>query len=181
MIFAEFQKARLIELCNQPRTLSLGEATTEHDFARGVVELLQVACPKSIIEIGSYRGVSTEIFLLTTPRVVAVDPWDYPETIYDEFMLRCGSYPGLEVCRGKSPEALKKFKDEFDLCYIDGEHTYDALKVDIEAAKKIVKSGGYIAGHDYHMPEIRKAVNCFMTPSPFALFRDGSWLCKATL
>ena len=179
--FKEFKAARLYDLSHEPRTLAPGEAATEHDYARGVIELIEVARPRSVIEIGSYRGVSTEIFLLTTPRVVAVDPWEYPDGIFQEFLSRCGAYPGLEVYRGKSPQALEVYGREFDLCYIDGEHTFEACVADIMAARKVVKEDGWIAGHDFHHPEIRKAVHIYVNPSPFALFRDGSWLCKATL
>jgi predicted O-methyltransferase YrrM len=138
--------------------------------------LINLVRPRSVIEIGSWKGVSTEAFLLTVPLVLAVDPWDYPDGIFEEFMERCGAYPGLGVRRGKSPEALEGFNNRFEMCYIDAEHTYDAVRADILAASKIVKDDGWIAGHDFQMPQVEKAV-LSRVKAPI-LFRDGSWLVK---
>src|ERR1700676_5393097 len=87
--FTEFKAVRLKELCSMTRTCDPSYVSSdEGDYSRGLYDLIELIRPKSVIEIGSYRGVSTEIFLLTCPRVVAVDPWEYPDTLYKEFMDR---------------------------------------------------------------------------------------------
>ena len=150
-------------------------SSDEGDYSRGLYDLIELIRPKSVIEIGSYRGVSTEIFLLTCPRVVAVDPWEYPDTLYKEFMDRVGSYPNLEVCRGKSPEILGGFHiGEFEMCYIDGDHSYEAVRTDILKTKLIVETNGYIAGHDFNNPETRRAILEF-AGTPKKVFSDASW------
>ena len=93
-------------------------------FVHGLFFFLIRAKPRSVIETGSDRGVSTEVFLLTNARVVAVDPWEH-QAYFDEFVERCGAYPHLEVCRGKCPDALGRFGAEFDLCYVDADHQYE--------------------------------------------------------
>lgn len=63
--------------------------------------------------------------------------------------------------RKDSVEASKDFNNEScDVVFIDMEHTYEAVKKDIEAWLPKVKTGGYIAGHDYDSihPGLVKAV-----------------------
>lgn len=176
--FREFQKERVNELLTTRRCLYPGDAADIHNFLPGLAELILQTQPRSVIEIGSDRGVSTELFLLTAARVVAVDPWENP-TSYQEFIERCAGYPHLELCRGKSPEVLAKFGVEFDLCYIDADHSYDAVRRDILACTRIVKPDGWLAGHDYHQPQVEHAVRS-MIDEPMR-FRDGSWLAKNRL
>ena len=64
--------------------------------------------------------------------------------------------------RALSNEAVNKFENEScDVVFIDMEHTYEAVKNDINIWLKKVKSGGYMAGHDYvdGWPGVVKAVN----------------------
>ncbi len=172
--FREFQSSRLEELCKTPRCS--GDTLSDYDFIVGLLELVNLVKPRSVIEIGCWKGVSTEVFLLSVQRVLAIDPWDYPDGIFDEFWGRCGSYPGLEIRRDKSPEAVVNLREKFDMCYIDGDHSYDAVRADILACSEVVKPDGWIAGHDFPMPQVEKAVlSCVKAP---ILFRDGSWLAK---
>ena len=176
--FRQFQTARVTELLTTKRCLYPGDATDIHNFLPGLVELLLRAKPRSVIEIGSDRGVSTELFLLTTARVVAIDPWQN-ENSFREFAERCAGYPHLEIVRERCPEALDRFGAEFDLCYIDADHSYEAVRRDILACTRIVKPGGWLAGHDYHQPQVERAVRS-MIDEPIA-FRDGSWLARNQL
>jgi predicted O-methyltransferase YrrM len=149
-----------------------------HNFLPGLAELIVRAQPRTVIEIGSDRGVSTELFLLTTARVVAVDPWENHNS-FREFAERTAGYPHLEICHGRCPEALDNFGAEFDMCYIDADHSYDAVRRDILACTRVVKPDGWLAGHDYHQPQVERAVRS-MIDDPLT-FRDGSWLAKNRL
>ena len=53
----------------------------------------------SVVEIGSFRGVSTEVLLLVAAQVYAVDPWTGMEAICAKFVDRSWSYPDLEGSR----------------------------------------------------------------------------------
>jgi len=59
--------------------------------------------------------------------------------------------------------AYKKFDDEyFDFIYIDGDHSYKAVKEDIELWYPKLRKGGIIAGDDYHKDGVKPAVEeCF--------------------
>jgi hypothetical protein len=54
--------------------------------------------------------------------------------------------------KGDSSTHLKIYPDNhFTMIYIDGDHSYEGCKKDLEAAFSKVKTGGWIMGHDYEM------------------------------
>jgi hypothetical protein len=58
----------------------------------------------------------------------------------------------LELIKGDSSTELLKFNDGyFDMLYIDGDHSYEGCKKDLNVALKKVKKGGWVMGHDYEM------------------------------
>lgn len=116
-----------------------------------------------IIEIGSYYGRSTMALADNTDGIViSVDPYkgvyetenraivlDFNETVYQDFLYNMSEH--LE--NGK----VKHFRDEFksfgpsgvaDFIFIDGDHSYEICKRDIEQALLAVNKG-IIAGHDW--------------------------------
>src|SRR6266576_3315013 len=122
MIFARYRLERLSQLLSEPwNDLRLP----------GLLDLIDMVKPKRMLEIGSFKGVSTEVFLLHAEHVTAIDPWEN-KGIYTEFYSRVGAYPHLTIIRGKSPEAVPQKK--FDFAYIDGDHSFEAVCADITAA-----------------------------------------------
>ncbi len=62
--------------------------------------------------------------------------------------------------RMPSVEAAKQFDDEsVDFCFIDADHTEKAVREDITVWLPKVRPGGLLAGHDYHLPGVRAAVD----------------------
>lgn len=54
------------------------------------------------------------------------------------------------IHRNYSSNVLLTFPDNyFDWIYIDGNHLYEYVKIDLELSLRKVKTGGYIAGDDY--------------------------------
>ncbi len=118
---------------------------------------------KTIVEIGSYVGDSTEIFAENFETVFAIDPWEnsYDDTDassyrYPMYMIEkqfddlCKKNLNIMKIKSFSLEKVKYFEDEsIDMVYIDGIHQYEAVKEDILAWAPKVKIGGIIAGHDY--------------------------------
>jgi predicted O-methyltransferase YrrM len=146
----------------------------ETDFVGGIFDLLDVAKPRTVLEIGCARGVSTEAFLLRCDRVVAVDAWeDMWAPMYEEFMARVRRYPNIEVVRGRSPDVLKRFGDaEFDLVYIDANHEYEDVSADIKGARRLTSR--WLAGHDHN--QVHRAVAELGIPPQ--VFSDTSWLVE---
>jgi hypothetical protein len=127
---------------------------------------------ESIVEIGSWKGRSTQVLLEGCPGTVwAVDHFKgsknergfyHRETrnkdIYKIFMQNVGHYENLEVLKMDSIEASKQFEEKsVDMVFIDGEHTHDAVMADIKAW--LPKAKIMICGHDYDFEGVRKAVH----------------------
>lgn len=140
----------------------------------------------TLVELGSLRGQSMA-YLATkarglgkTPRLFAVDTWagsGEPEwtelyaadvasrgiSIYDQFirnMERCGVRDLVTPIRSDSAAAADLFEDRSCLMvYIDADHRYDAVRKDVLAWYPKVRSGGWLAGHDYDCPFVHDAVH----------------------
>ena len=65
------------------------------------------------------------------------------------------------VYEGDTDSASKEFKDNsFDLIFIDADHSYEAVKKDLDNWIPKLKPGGKISGHDYGNKEgVGRAVN----------------------
>jgi hypothetical protein len=123
-----------------------------------------------IAEIGSWKGRSTSALLRGCPGpVYAVDHWQgsrderegphreaNERDIFADFMANVGEFANLRVRRGESASVAPTLP-LMDMVFIDAGHSYDEVKADIEAwAPKTVK---VLAGHDYHLPDVRRAVD----------------------
>lgn len=61
-----------------------------------------------------------------------------------------------------SIDAAFEVPDEsLDYCFIDANHEYHFVKIDIEAWWPKIRPGGVLCGHDYHMEGVSRAVNEF--------------------
>ncbi len=67
----------------------------------------------------------------------------------------------MKIFEMKTDEAVKEIPDgQFDLLFIDADHSYEAVKNDIENWLPKIKEHGTISGHDYgNHPGVSKAVN----------------------
>lgn len=127
-----------------------------------------------ILEIGSWKGRSSDALLSGCKgEVHCVDHFKgsndkndetnslgKKEDIYEEFIKNVGHYKNLKVVRNSSENAEKELADEkFEMIFIDGEHTYEAVKQDIRLWKKHCTK--LICGHDYqnNWPGVMRAVD----------------------
>ncbi len=61
-----------------------------------------------------------------------------------------------EILRLRSVDAAKKVNGiKLDFAFIDGDHSYEGCKADIEAWAPKIASGGWLCGHDYDNPYYR--------------------------
>jgi predicted O-methyltransferase YrrM len=122
-------------------------------------------------EIGVWKGDGTAAILRhAAPRkLYLVDPWEHLDhqdraragTRSQEQMDEiCDSVAGrfakeidggrVELIRARSEHAWDRFAaGELDWVWLDGDHTYEAVRSDLEALARIVKPGGFIIGDDY--------------------------------
>ena len=125
------------------------------------------------IEIGVRFGYySDEMLKRTNMKVYSVDPWERnselhePERAWADTRVLLDKYGDRSIMvRDYSYNVDMDFEDEsVDFVYIDGLHTYEAVKFDIMLYWPKVKPGGVLAGHDYgpDWPGIVKTVDEFV-------------------
>ena len=160
----------------------------------------------SVVEIGVYRGDMSRR-LLYHPNLILtmVDPWgDYISETYKqtddpmafhtkeewenvkEKALQAVKWAKdrVRVYQGTSDGAAEHFRDElFDVVFIDGEHSYEQTKKDIESWFDLVAPEGYIGGHDYRDDKnfgVIQAVDEFIKDTGLTLERgeNFTWFVK---
>ena len=118
------------------------------------------------VELGSFKGEFAKTILSGWEgKLYMVDVWrpmkdeEYDDTSnhknhMDAYSMAMNNIKGFEtrgfMLRMDGNEASKLFADEsLDFVYIDANHTYEAVREDINNWYRKVKSGGLIMGHDY--------------------------------
>ena len=144
-----------------------------------------------MIEIGSYMGESTMLFASSQifTEIHTIDPhhgeeefnelfgydWDF---IKREFKTNTRFFDNIIHHEDYSYNVVNNFKDnDYDFIYIDGSHTYESVKRDLELYLPKLKKGGIIGGHDYSQiwPGVIEAVN-EVVGNPDKNFIDDSWI-----
>ena len=163
-----------------------------------IAELPMVEGGLTMVEIGSYRGESAQLFLDSgkISRIFCVDPW---KPFYDkndeaaftdmakvegEFDARFASEPRVVKAKGTIDDFAAKYaadpavQGRVDFVYVDGCHTREATAHDIEVALGQVKPRVAIAGHDYleGVDDGVKAAVDGRFGQPDKVFVDTSWL-----
>ena len=143
------------------------------------------------IEIGSYRGESTEIFLKSNAfkKLYCIDPWEPGYDPFDaagskeivlaekEFDEKFRDNNIIVKLKFKSSDIPDLFLNEsIDFIYIDANHQYKFVKEDIINYLPKIKIGGIISGHDYDWAGPRNAVNDYFKKPPVKIYPDNSWL-----
>jgi predicted O-methyltransferase YrrM len=140
-----------------------------------------------VAEIGSYAGVSSEVLALNCKKLTCIDTWEdwnNDGTIFQAMELfdnMKSLYPHVDKLHMRGDEASKLFPDEhFDLVYIDASHWYDDVVNDINTWLPKIKSGGYLAGHDYiECNDVLYVVNDYFGKThSITRYPDSSWVIK---
>lgn len=98
------------------------------------------------------------------------------QDIYQIFLNNMGSRSFIPL-KMDSISASKQFMDNScDVVYIDMDHSYEAVKQDIYHWLPKVKNNGFLAGHDYDWPEVRRAVDEIFKDNVF--IEGTSWVFK---
>jgi hypothetical protein len=131
-----------------------------------------------VAEIGVAQGeFSVDILAITNPsQLYLIDCWEeqsqavYPTDLnnvgtalqnsrYNYVKQKFAANKEVKVIRAYTPDIAQAFPDQFfDWIFLDANHTYDAVKEDLETWLPKIKTGGYLAGHDYITAEALKPV-----------------------
>ncbi|MFH2020667.1 MAG: class I SAM-dependent methyltransferase [archaeon] len=136
-----------------------------------LLQMLEKNPPKNILEIGTSRGGTLFLFSRIAAKnatLISIDkpgwiigngypPWRIP--LYKSFRKDNQKICLIRKYSGKqttSNEVKKLFDGKIDFLFIDGDHSYPAVKRDFDLYSRLVKKGGIIALHDI----IRKDPEC---------------------
>lgn len=155
----------------------------------GNVDLLaKMVDAKSILEVGVAWGYHAQHLLLNLPSIAytGIDPYlsgydkndAFPgdvaklfrddeqgsmDRLYEAVKLELNEkFPGrAKLVREKSTDWMDEESDNFDLIFLDGDHTFEVVRKELSGFWAKVNEGGVLAGDDYDWPEVKKAVDEF--------------------
>ena len=131
-----------------------------------LAQLVQQTNPKVIVEIGTNQGGTLFIWVRTNPMLEMVVSIDLPGgqfgggydarriRQYREFAVdrphTCMDFLRVDSHAASSVNALMQVLGNrtIDFLFIDGDHTYQGVKMDFEMYSPLVRKGGLIAFHD---------------------------------
>ena len=135
--------------------------------------LARLAVGRDVLEVGSAFGYSACVMAVAGARhVTAVDPhaWLASWQAMTSNLDRAGVTATVTVIRGHSPLALTGLPGPYGLVFVDGDHSYEAVTADVEAARKLLAGGGVLAVHDYDetccCPGVRQAMDELFPAGP---------------
>jgi predicted O-methyltransferase YrrM len=133
--------------------------------------LADMAAGGLVIEIGCWKGKSTKA-LTTAKQVYTIDNFigptgftgDPKEAIKEFYRNLSGELSSRQVTllpmdSDSAAPRLKELKIKADMVFIDGKHTYEQVKRDIENYLPLLKPGGLICGHDIDYKSVKDAVD----------------------
>ena len=152
---------------SDPRRLT--GVTSWHEHIPFAFVIVQMLCPRMIVELGAHKGDSYCAFcqavdmLGLDTKCYAVDSWEgdehsgkYESSIFEELQAYHDPvYARFSTLLKKMfDEAVLDFEDQsIDLLHIDGLHTYDAVRHDFDTWLPKVSNQGVLLFHDTNVRE----------------------------
>ena len=115
---------------------------------------LQAVSGGVVVEVGCYRGVTTQVLANTVApnTLVAIDPfigWGGADKDYSVFQSRTDNLSNIQHERVTSGEAARNWSfGTIGFVFIDAVHDYWNTKHDLHAWSEHLATGGLIASHD---------------------------------
>lgn len=180
-----YKQNRISELLNTKR---LEFKFKQSNTTKGLYDLIKkyITEESVMVELGSFSGVSSELFALHCKTIYCVDPWipyweindskklNYAEQNFDNMMK---NYNNIIKVKLKSCDAYNNFEDKsLDLVYIDSDHSSENVEKEIVMWLPKIKNNGYISGHDINLPTVFNVITKHFDPTYIELFNDTSWI-----
>lgn len=119
-----------------------------------------------IVEVGTLFGGSAAIICKARKekksRIFTIDSYEIPAVNLEntKLNLKNEGCEEVEVIKGFSVEMAKNWNIPIDCLFLDGDHSYESVKSDIDSWIPKVKIGGLVLFHDYSSwPGVTEAVD----------------------
>ena len=164
------------------RSLDANITKEEGDFLQ---EMIRVSRPRVSLEIGCAYGVSSLYICealreVNATKHIIIDPWQNlpygqgPGTGWEGIGLsnirRAGYEDLVEFLEAPSYQCLSRLAEEgvkIDFAFIDGQHTFDYVLVDVFLIDKILKPSGIIILDDFEYPSIASVCRYVLLNLPY--------------
>lgn len=112
---------------------------------------------KIAVEVGSYLGASSCCIAHGMSKdclLYCVDTWNNDamseglRDTYAEFIANVSAYPCIVPLRGKSTDIADSFMKPVHFLFLDGDHSYEAIKADVDAWLPKLAPNALVACHD---------------------------------
>lgn len=131
------------------------------------------------LEIGCLRGEFDRYLLnkFSNLHMTSIDP----TPIFKDVRTNIQDYDERFTLIQLKSDEVKFINREFDFIFIDGDHSYEQNKKDIERFIGLVKPGGFISGHNYDQyiegihPGVKKSVDEIFGNKVKFLNSDVTW------
>ena len=92
--------------------------------------------------------------------------WDTQEKwdeVYKSVLKKLSKFQDrASIIRGSSRDVVPTLVHKYDVIYVDGDHSYEGAKKDLELSLEVLAEGGKIVVDDLQYPSVRKAFNEFL-------------------
>jgi hypothetical protein len=173
-------------------TRSLDDTNIPEEEGDFLQEIIRVARPRVSLEVGCAYGVSSLYICealreVNATKHIIIDPWQNlpygqgPGTGWEGIGLsnirRAGYEDLVEFSGAPSYQYLSRLAEEdvkIDFAFIDGQHTFDYVLVDVFLVDKILKPGGIIIIDDFGYPSIASVCRYVLLNLPYKCIGPGS-------
>ena len=139
---------------------------------RNFVEIMKIVNPTDILEIGFNAGFSALLMLMSKPNInitcVDINSHHYVVSCFDKIKNDYHLKSNIELITQSSHIALPKLVLEnktYDLIHIDGDHSYEGAKKDIDNCIKLCKTGTVIIFDDTNLDYLDNLCNEYIQNS----------------
>ena len=156
-------------------------------------ELARLAAGKIVLEVGTYKGFGAVLMAQAGATVWAVD-WHRGDADLGATDTLCAWWTNVRRAGvadqvvglvGRSDRVLTALRHRWwDMAFIDGDHSYEAVTQDIRLTLPLVRAGGLLVFHDYcpTWPGVVRAVDELIADSrAWDDPRPVAWLTVDTL
>ena len=144
--------AKLIEFRGQQRISEFKE----------VLKLIEERGVKTILEIGAYEGGTTAAFLEMGCKVVSIDLEHKSNLQHENLIKIIGDSHNQSTGFALNDAMINLDIDEFDLLFIDGDHTAEGVEKDFSMYYDSVTVDGVICFHDIKDSKFHAKHGCFV-------------------